>query len=85
MQTQAQTQAHRLQPASNQQDIELGELGAEWLASSDTSPPSLCLESAQDALLTCDVDMPKFAAGLSLDLCKCTAGCIAVQIEAGVM
>lgn len=56
-----QTQAHRLQPASNQQDSELGKLAAEWLAGSDTSPPSLSLESAQDAdgaLLTCDVDMP---------------------------
>ncbi len=61
VQTQAQTQAHRLQPASNQQDIELGELGAEWLAGSDTSPSSLNCKSAQDAddaLLTCDVDIP---------------------------
>ena len=52
-----QTQAHRLQPASNQRDIELGELGAEWLAGSNKSPPSLGLESARDALLTCGVDI----------------------------
>ncbi len=39
-----QTQAHGLQPASNQQDIELDELGAEWLASSD-KPPSVYISN----------------------------------------
>jgi hypothetical protein len=41
-----QTRAHRLQPASNHQGIEFGELGAEWLAGSDKSTNSLSLNSA---------------------------------------
>ena len=36
-----------------------GELGAEWLAGSDTSPSSSTCKSAQDALLTCDVDISR--------------------------
>jgi len=54
-------QAQRLQPASNQQDIELDKLGAEWLAGLDESPPSSSCKSAQDAddaLLTCDAKIP---------------------------